>query len=378
MATIGNDHVHRAIGRVEAKPPRLLDQVRLQARTRHLARSTERAYVSRIREFILFHRKQHPAEMREPEVNAYLTWLATERHVAASTQNQALSALLFLYDEVLHQPLDRIQGVVRARKPKRLPTVLTREEVGRVLAQLYGERHMVATLLYGAGLRLMEALQLRVKDVDLGSRQLVVRQAKGAKDRVTVLPQCLLTPLHTHLHQRKREHDAARAAGGGRVRLPAALARKYVSDDTSWPWQWVFPAGHDYCDREDGRLYRHHIHESTIQRAVKDAVRQAGIGKRATCHTLRHSFATHLLEDGYDIRTVQELLGHNDVRTTMIYTHVLNRGGLAIRSPADRLTPGGYHAPPRDIPRHPNAPNQPQPQPCQRLPSTTITHPKNG
>jgi integron integrase len=359
MATIGHDHVHRATGRIEAKPPRLLDQVRLRARTRHLARSTERAYVSRIREFILFHHKRHPSEMREPEVNAYLTWLATERHVAASTQNQALSALLFLYDEVLHQPLDRIQGVVRARKPKRLPTVLTREEVGRVLAQLHGERHMVATLLYGAGLRLMEALRLRIKDVDLQSRQLVIRQAKGAKDRVTVLPQCLRTPLNAHLEKRQREHDAARAAGGGRVRLPAALARKYVNDDTSWPWQWVFAAGHDYCDRQDGRFYRHHIHESTIQRAVKDAVRLAGIHKRATCHTLRHSFATHLLEDGYDIRTVQELLGHNDVRTTMIYTHVLNRGALAVRSPADHLTPAAYHAPPRDIPHHGSTPKQP-------------------
>ena len=193
--------------------------------------------------------------MREPEVNAYLTWLATEGHVAASTQNQPLSALLFLYDEVLHQPLDRTQGVVRARKPKRLPTVLSREEVGRVLAHLHGERHMVATLLYGAGLRLMEALWLRIKDIDLGSRQLVIRQAKGATDRVTVLPQCLPTPLHAHLHKRKREHDVARAAEGGRVRLSAALAMKYVNNDTSWPWQWVFAAGHDYRYHQEDRMH---------------------------------------------------------------------------------------------------------------------------
>ena len=193
--------------------------------------------------------------MREPEVNAYLTCLATERHVAASTQNQPLSALLFLYDEVLHQPLDRIQGVVRARKLKRLPTVLSREEVGRVLAQLHGERHMVATLLYGTGLRLMERLRLCTKDIDLGSRQLVIRQAKGATDRVTVLPQCLLTPLHAHLHKRKREHDVARAAEGGRVRLSAALAMKYVNNDTSWPWQWVFAAGHDYRYHQEDRMH---------------------------------------------------------------------------------------------------------------------------
>lgn len=337
-----------------ARPPRLLDQVRLQARARHLARSTERAYVSRIREFILFHGKRHPLEMREAEVNAYLTWLAAERHVAASTQNQALSALLFLYAAVLCQPLDRLEGVVRARRPKRLPAVLTRDEAWQIFDQLLGERWMVAMLLYGAGLRLMEALRLRIKDVDLHTRHLMIREAKGRKDRVSVVPERLVGPLTEHLRRWKRSHDGACAEGRGRVRLPAALARKYTGAERDWAWQWVFPADRDYHDRREGCSYRHHIHESTIQRAVKDAVRQAGIHKRATCHTLRHSFATHLLEDGYDIRTVQELLGHNDVRTTMIYTHVLNRGGLAVRSPADRLSPAAYHAPPRAIPPRPS------------------------
>lgn len=318
-------------------PPRLLDRVRMAVRARHLARSTERAYVSWIRRYILFHGKQHPSSLREPAVNRFLTSLAVDRNVAASTQNQALAALLFLYDSVLLSPLERVDDVVRARKPMRLPSVLTQEEVAALLSALDGEAATIGTLLYGAGLRLLEALRLRVKDLDIDRRQLVIRQAKGNKDRVGVLPDCLVPVLSASLCRWRAEHARAAAHGAGRVRLPEALGRKYPSLETEWGWQWVFPAARDYLDRADGRHYRHHLHESTIQKAVRDAVRQAGISKRATCHTLRHSFATHLLEAGYDIRTVQELLGHNDVRTTMIYAHVLNRGGPLIRSPADRL-----------------------------------------
>ena len=309
----------------------------MAARGAHLARSTEQAYVSWIRRYILFHGKQHPRTLREPAVNAFLTNLAVDRNVAASTQNQALAALLFLYDSVLHEPLDAIDGVIRARKPRRLPSVLTQDEVSRMLAGMNGRAATVATLLYGAGLRLMEALRLRVKDLDLERRQIVIREAKGNKDRIGVLPRCLVDGLAQSLRAWQGEHGRAVDRGRGRVRLPGALDRKYPALETSWGWQWVFPADQDYRDCADGRWYRHHIHESTIQRAVNAAVRAAGIAKRATCHTLRHSFATHLLEAGYDIRTVQELLGHNDVRTTMIYAHVLNRGGPVVRSPADGL-----------------------------------------
>lgn len=326
--------------------PRLLDRVRMSARAVHLARSTEQAYVSWIRRFILFHGKQHPLNLREPAVNAFLTSLAVDCNVAASTQNQALAALLFLYDAVLHAPLDRVAGVVRARKPKRLPSVLSHEEVARLLAGLSGQPAMIATLLYGAGLRLMEALRLRVKDLDLERRALVIREAKGNKDRVSVVPQCLLSELTASLTKWQAEHARAVERGGGRVQLPTALARKSPTLETAWGWQWVFPAERDYRDRVAGKHYRHHVHESTVQRAVKSAARDAGIVKRATCHTLRHSFATHLLEGGYDIRTVQELLGHNDVRTTMIYAHVLNRGGPVIRSPADGLLGPGLCRPP--------------------------------
>ena len=328
-----------------SQAPKLLDRVRMAARAFHLARSTERAYVSWVRRYILFHGKRHPLNLREPAVNDFLTSLAVERQVAASTQNQALAALLFLYDAVLHAPLERLDDVIRARKPKRLPAVLTHDEVAALLGALVGEPAIVATLLYGAGLRLMEALRLRIKDVDLARRQLVIREAKGNKDRISVLPECVVPRLSEALDRWQAEHAKAAARGAGRVRLPDALARKYPSFEMEWTWQWVFPAARDYFDRAEAQHYRHHIHESTIQKAVRDAVRQAGISKRATCHTLRHSFATHLLEAGYDIRTVQELLGHNDVRTTMIYAHALNRGGPLIRSPADSLCGPGLSRP---------------------------------
>jgi len=319
------------------RSPRLLDQCHEAMRVRHLARNTERVYVYWVRRFILHHGKRHPLEMGEPEVNAFLTSLAVKAKVSSSTQNQALAAILFLYDAVLGRPLGRVEGVVRARRPRRLPVVLTVDEVQQVLGRLSGEPWMVAMLLYGSGLRLMEALRLRVKDVDFSRRELMIREAKGNKDRVTVMPAAVVESLTRHVDSWRRAHALEKERGMGRVPLPGALARKYPDADGSWQWQWVFPASGYYRDGETGRLLRHHVHESTIQRNVHAAVVAAGIGKRASCHTLRHSFATHLLLDGYDIRTVQDLLGHNDVKTTMIYTHVLNTGGRGVRSPADRL-----------------------------------------
>lgn len=346
QATAGEGIIGRQGG------PKLLDRVRMTARAVHLARSTERAYVSWIRQYILFHGKRHPASLREAEVNAFLTSLAVDRHVAASTQNQALAALLFLYNKVLYSPLAQLEDVVRARRPKRLPSVLTQEEVAALLAALDGEAATIATLLYGAGLRLNEALRLRVKDLDLSRRQLTIREAKGNKDRISVLPECLVAAISHSLKRWRAEHASAVNRGAGRVRVPLALARKFPALEVEWSWQWVFPAARDYFDRAEGRHYRHHIHESTIQKAVRDAVRLAGIPKRATCHTFRHSFATHLLEAGHDIRTVQELLGHNDVRTTMIYAHVLNGGGPLIRSPADSLcSPGLSRSPSGEAPQ---------------------------
>jgi integron integrase len=311
--------------------------VREAIRVRHLSCNTERAYVHWVKRFILFHGRRHPGEMGEAEVQAFLTSLAVQHHVAASTQNQALAALLFLYEHVLGRPLNRVEGIVRARRPKRLPVVLTQAEVGLVLDGLSGRPWVVGMLLYGAGLRLLEALRLRVKDLDLERGELLIRDAKGSKDRVTMLPECLHLPLARLLARQQRVHALEAAEGGGRVMLPGAFARKQPAAERAWPWQWVFPSERTFRDRVTGGLYRHHIHETVIQRAVHTAVVQAGLGKRASCHTLRHSFATHLLEAGYDIRTVQELLGHNDVKTTMIYTHVLNRGGQGVRSPADML-----------------------------------------
>jgi integron integrase len=319
-------------------PPRLLDRVADTATTRHLSLNTRKAYVRWVRRFILFHRKRHPADMGLLEVNAFLTHLAVEGHVSASTQNQALSALLFLYGSVLERPLGKLEGVVRARRPKRLPVVLTPDEVARVLSHMQGVPLMVALLLYGAGMRLNEALQLRVKDIDFETNEITIREAKGNKDRVSVLPQRVRPLLQKHLALWQRHHTTEVAEGRGCVCVPHALERKYPGLGQSWPWQWVFPAKGYYFDRTLGRHFQHHYHETLVQRAMRQAVLQARISKPAGCHTLRHSFATHLLMQGSDIRTVQELLGHNDVKTTMIYTHVLNRGGRGVTSPLDQLT----------------------------------------
>jgi len=317
--------------------PRLLDQVRDAIRLRHLSRRTEEAYVHWIKRFIFFHSKRHPREMGEKEVADFLSALAVQGDVSASTQNQALNALLFLYRNVLKVELGWLEDVVRAKKPRRLPVVLTREEVAQLFGVLNGPPRLMATLLYGAGLRLMECCRLRVKDVDFGGQRLLVRAGKGNKDRVTILPRALQPELATHIEAVRRQHQADLARDAGWVEMPGALGRKYPNAGREWPWQWVFPATRTYLHRETGQVRRHHLHESVIQKAVRAAVRRAGIPKPATCHTLRHSFATHLLEDGYDIRTVQELLGHKDVATTQIYTHVLNRGPGAVHSPADRL-----------------------------------------
>jgi integron integrase len=309
----------------------------LACRLRHLSDRTEEAYVGWIRRFILFHNKRHPATMAAPDVASFLSSLATEHHVSASTQNQALSAVLFLYRVIINRDLDPVPDVVRARTPLRLPVVLSVEEVRLVLAHLRGTPRLVALLLYGAGLRLAESLDLRIKDVDFARNQISVRQGKGRKDRQTVLPTTARQPLSTHLEAVRCMHNDDLRQGFGRAVLPDALAAKFPNADRSWSWQFVFPASRVCRDTRWGEPTRFHLHESVIQRAVIEAVRAAGLTKRATCHSLRHSFATHLLENGYDIRTVQELLGHRDVATTMIYTHVLQRGALCVRSPVDSL-----------------------------------------
>ncbi|MEW6688551.1 MAG: integron integrase [Pseudomonadota bacterium] len=317
--------------------PRLLERVHEAIRVRHYSRRTEEAYVHWIKRFIYFHGKRHPGTMGEAEVTAFLNHLAVERRVAAATQNQALSALLFLYKEVLGVELPWLDGVRRPSRPARVPVVLTRAEVERLLAAMTGVRWLVASLLYGAGLRVMECLQLRVKDVDLSYRQVLVRDGKGAKDRVTMLPEKLVEPLRAHLGRVRLLHARDLREGFGEVGLPYALARKYPRAGKEWIWQFVFPSKHRSPDPEDGTTRRHHLYESVPQRAIKEAAQAAAIAKPVSCHTLRHSFATHLLESGYDIRTVQELLGHSDVSTTMIYTHVLNKGGRGVSSPLDRL-----------------------------------------
>ena len=320
-----------------AKSARLLDRVRDTIRRRKYSYRTEESYVHWIRRFIYFSGKRHPREMGATEVTAFLTHLARERDVAAATQNQALSALLFLYKEVLAQPLPWLDGLERAKRPARLPTVLTRSEVQRLLAAMQGTKWLMASLLYGAGLRLTECLKLRVKDIDFEYRQILVRDGKGAKDRVTMLPQSTIEPLKRQLAIAKAFHESDLAAGHGDVELPYALARKYPRAPHQWAWKFVFPSHKLSTDPRSGVVRRHHVFENYLTRGVKDAVRAARIDKHVSCHTLRHSFATHLLEGGYDIRTVQELLGHGDVSTTMIYTHVLNKGGRGVASPLDYL-----------------------------------------
>jgi integron integrase len=303
----------------------------------HYSPRTEETYCHWAKRYILFHLKRHPAEMGEGEINAFLTSLAVKEKVSASTQNQALCALLFLYRHVLKRELGDFGEVVCARKPKRLPVVMTRDEVKAVLGHLIGDKWLMAGLMYGAGLRLMECLQLRVQEVDFQQGEVIVRDGKGGKDRRTMLPQSLAAPLQEHLRKVKSIHARDLAAGWGRVQMPDALDRKYPNAPAEWRWQWVFPQENRWLDIKTGEEGRHHIDASILQKAFKQAVGKAGLTKRATCHTLRHSFATHLLEDGYDIRTVQELLGHSDVKTTMIYTHVLNRGGKGVHSPMDGL-----------------------------------------
>jgi integron integrase len=321
-----------------SREPRLLDRVRLAIRSRHYSLRTEEAYVAWVRRFVLFHAKRHPQAMGETEINAFLSDLAVRRKVAASTQNQALSALLFLYGAILNKPQPCLEGVVRARRPVHLPTVMTRAEVKRVLGRLAGTPKLIATLLYGTGMRLLECLRLRVKDLDFARNQIVVRDAKGQKDRLVPFPMVVRPSLVTWLAGVRRWYDADRAEDLPGTYLPDALARKFPTAPFEWGWQWAFPASAVSSDPASGIVRRHHLHERSVQRAVREAVREAGIRKPVSCHTFRHSFATQLIEDGYDIRTVQELLGHSSVTTTMIYTHVLNRaGGKGVKSPADAL-----------------------------------------
>ena len=326
---------------VHAQPlqhsPKLLELFREAMRVRHYSKRTEDTYCTWVRRFVHFHKLRHPKDMGEPQINAFLTHLAVKEKVSSSTQNQALSALLFLYRYVIGKETGDLGDVIRARKPVRLPVVLTRKEVKALLAQLSGDKWLMASLMYGAGLRLMECLRLRVQDIDFSRNEILVRDGKGAKDRITMLPESLKKPLGDHLKQVKSVHDKDIAEGWGRVLLPGALDRKYPNAPAEWRWQWIFPQENRWKNTKIGEEGRHHMDESLIQKAVKEAAVYAQLTKRATCHTFRHSFATHLLEGGYDIRTVQELLGHNDVRTAMIYTHVLNRGPSGVRSPVDGL-----------------------------------------
>ena len=318
--------------------PRLLDRMRGVLRARHYSLRTEDSYVQWAKRFILFHGKRHPSAMGPDEINGYLTHLAVERHVSASTQSQALAAILFLYRDVLGEEVPWLTELVRAPRRERAPVVLTRDEVRRLLGEMSGTAQLVARLLYGTGMRLLECLRLRVKDLDFETGELVVRAGKGNKDRRTPLPRVLSAPLRRHLEAVRTLHDRDVAEGFGKVWMPDALEVKYPNANASWSWQWVFPAGKRSTDPRSGIERRHHMGEQVVQRAVQEAVRRSGIAKAATPHTLRHSFATHLLQSGHDIRTVQELMGHADVKTTMIYTHVLGLGASGVRSPLDVLS----------------------------------------
>ncbi|PLX95371.1 MAG: integron integrase [Desulfuromonas sp.] len=315
--------------------PRLLDQVRTAIRVRQYSRRTEKSYVSWIKRYILFHDKRHPRDMGAEEINRFLGWLAEVRQVAASTQNQALNAIVFLYQHVLLIDIGDIGEFVRAKRPKRLPVVLSREEVQAILSHIHGDAWLMSGLLYGSGLRLMECLRLRVQDIDFKRSEVTVRSGKGGKDRRTMLPGLVVADLEKHLQRVRTLHAEDLSAGYGAVWLPKALAQKYPQAAREWKWQYVFPASRRSRDPESGVMRRHHINEGVVQKAIRKATVQAQVQKRVGPHTFRHSFATHLLENGYDIRTVQELLGHRNVATTMIYTHVLNRGGSGVKSPLD-------------------------------------------
>lgn len=315
----------------------LLGNYRRTMRLKRMSRRTEEAYVGWVRRFVRFHGMRHPLDLGPRDISAFLSSLAERQHVSASTQNQALAALLFLYQNVLGQPVGHLASIVRAKKPPRLPSVCTREEVRAVIGEMSGTTRLVALLLYGGGLRLMEALRVRVHDLDFTREVLTIRGGKGDRDRVTVLPRRVVPELKAHLLDVQAQHQRDIADGHGCVELPGALDRKIPSAPRAWGWQWAFPATRLYVDEATGEMRRHHLHETVVQRAVTEAARRARITRRVTCHTFRHSFATHLLEAGYDIRTIQELLGHRDVRTTMVYTHVLNRGGRTVNSPADAL-----------------------------------------
>ena len=319
------------------KQPKLLDRVRHSLRTLHYSRNTEQTYIKWIKEYIFFHHKRHPLDLGEQEINRFLTHLAVNKKVAASTQNQALCALVFLYKHVLKKELGDFGTITWAKKSQRLPVVLTPREVKAVLDHLHGVPWIMANLLYGSGLRLTECLQLRIKDIDFGYNQISVWEAKGNKCRFTMLPKSVITPLQLHLGKVKKINQRDLLKGHGEVYLPHALDRKYTNAKTEFKWQYIFPSRNLSTDPRSGENRRHHLHESVLRKHLRKAVQKENIEKRVSCHTFRHSFATHLLESGHDIRTVQELLGHNDVKTTMVYTHVLNKGGRGVTSPADRL-----------------------------------------